>query len=80
MAKKSKRVILRINLTQQTRSQIIDLSDDIGVTHVHLASRLIEWFAEQPNKIQLGILGVYPDANDRDIARQLLTEIASRNP
>ena len=79
MAKKSTRVIFRINLTSQTRSQIMDLSDEIGVTHVHLASKLVEWFADQPNKIQLGILGVQPDVTDKDIAKLLLTDIARRN-
>ncbi len=79
MANKIKRVIFRVDLTQQTRTQIVELSNEIGVTHVHLASRLVEWFAEQPNKIQLGILGFYPDMTDKDIAKQLLTEIAARH-
>jgi hypothetical protein len=74
MAKK--RVIaLRIELTGSAKERLTDLSDQTGMTQVQVASRIIEWFTEQPDLIQAAVLGRYPPEIEADVARLIMHRV-----
>lgn len=71
-----KRVVFRIQLTVPAKDKLNEISDTLGITQIAMASRLVEWFAEQPDIIQAGVLGLYPQSVKQDIGRLILTRIA----
>ncbi len=73
----SKRFITRIELTVPTRSKLTDVSHSNGMTQVAVLSRLVQWFAAQPDTIQAAILGRYPVEIEVDVAKLILQKMAS---
>ena len=73
----SKRFITRIELTVPTRTKLTDVSHSNGMTQVAVLSRLVQWFAAQPDTIQAAILGRYPTEIEQDVAKLLLQRMAS---
>jgi hypothetical protein len=71
-----KRVVYRIQLTLDAKKRLTDLSDELGITQIALTSRLMEWFAGQPDLIQSAVLGLYPEAIHRDVATLILKRMA----
>lgn len=69
------RIIVRIELTPQAKSGYGDVAERLGRTQVATTARLIEWFAGQPEGVQAGILGQYPQAIEADVARLLLARM-----
>ena len=68
----AKRFITRIELTPATRSKLTDVSHSNGMTQVAVLSRIVNWFADQPDVIQAGVLGRYPAELQPDIAWLIL--------
>jgi hypothetical protein len=68
----AKRFITRIELTPATRSRLTEISLSNGMTQVALLSRIVNWFADQPDVIQAGVLGRYPAELQPDIAKLIL--------
>ncbi|HEX8341697.1 MAG TPA: hypothetical protein VF624_12375 [Tepidisphaeraceae bacterium] len=71
-----KRVVYRIQLTLDAKKRLMDISDEIGITQIALTSRLMEWFASQPELVQSAVLGLYPEAIKRDVAMLILKRMA----
>ncbi len=71
------RIIVRIELTQSAKEALNDLTDKVGMTQVALLSRLVEWFAHQPDMIQAAVLGQYPVELQTDIAKLILKKMSS---
>jgi hypothetical protein len=67
-----KRFITRIELTVPTRTKLTDVSQSNGMTQVAVLSRIVQWFAQQPETIQAAILGRYPAEIEPDVARLVL--------
>jgi hypothetical protein len=74
-----KRFITRIELTTAARDQLSELCESNGMTQVAVLSRLVQWFAGQPQIIQAGILGHYPAELAVDVAKLILDRMA-QNP
>jgi hypothetical protein len=73
----AKRFITRIELTVPTRTKLTDVSHSNGMTQVAVLSRIVNWFAAQPETIQAAILGRYPVEIEPDVAKLLLERMAS---
>lgn len=73
----SKRFITRIELTVPTRTKLTDVSHFNGMTQVAVLSRLVQWFATQPDTIQAAILGRYPAEIEKDVAKLILEQMQS---
>jgi 1,2-phenylacetyl-CoA epoxidase catalytic subunit len=71
-----KRVVFRIQLTTDAKKRLLDISDQLGITQIAIASRLVEWFANQPDLIQAAVLGLYPDLIKQDVATLILNRLA----
>ncbi|HEY0007153.1 MAG TPA: hypothetical protein VGB55_00375 [Tepidisphaeraceae bacterium] len=71
-----KRVVFRIQLTTEAKKRLLDISDQLGITQIAIASRLVEWFASQPDLIQAAVLGLYPDLIKQDVATLILNRLA----
>ena len=70
--KKDGRAIFRIQLTLSAKDRIEATCDEIGMTQIAMASRLMEWFASQPDTLKAAILGLYPGVLQTDVAELLL--------
>lgn len=77
--KEKKRIVFRIQLTHEAKKRLLDISDQLGITQIAITSRLVEWFASQPDVVQAGILGLYPDLIKQDIATLILERMAGKN-
>lgn len=71
-----KRVVFRIQLTLDAKKRLLDISDQLGITQIAITSRIVEWFAGQPDLIQAAILGLYPDLIKQDVATLILNRLA----
>lgn len=71
------RIIVRIELTPQAKAHLNDLCDKAGMTQVAMLSRLVEWFAHQPETIRAAVLGQYPSEIQADVARLILRQLAN---
>lgn len=74
-----KRVVFRIQLTPEAKDRIEGFSDRLGITQIALTSKIVEWFANQPDMVQAAILGLYPDLIKTDVAEMILAKMAGRN-
>lgn len=67
-----KRVVFRIQLTPLAKDSLSELSSRLGITQIRLTSKLVEWFATQPDTIQGMLLGFYAESIRADVAKLLL--------
>lgn len=72
----SRRVIMRIELNPSAKKGLTELCDRLGMTQIATTSRIIEWFAAQPDLIQVAILGLYPQDIRAEIAEMILKRLA----
>ena len=71
-----KRVVFRIQLTLEAKKRLLDISDQLGITQIAITSRIVEWFASQPDLVQAAILGLYPETIRQDVATLILNRMA----
>lgn len=68
------RVIVRIELTAPAKKAVESLTEKHGMTQVAMLSRLVEWVAHQPSKIQ----GAVVAQNSSEIQAEIATLIAKQ--
>ena len=71
-----KSVVFRIQLTPEAKKSLSGISDQLGITQLSLASRITEWFANQPDTVQGAVLGLYPELIRADVAELILAKLA----
>jgi len=76
-SKPQHRHILRIELLPDAQERFTAIHDRLGITQVAIASRLVEWAAEQSDVLQAAILGLYPDDVRDQIVPLIFKHIAS---
>jgi DNA-binding TFAR19-related protein (PDSD5 family) len=74
----AKRAIMRIELTPAAKKRLSEMSSDKGMTQVSVASRLVQWFAMQPEAIQAAVLGQYPAEYESEIIRMILEDMTQK--
>jgi|tagenome__1003787_1003787.scaffolds.fasta_scaffold17786300_1 hypothetical protein len=72
----ARRFVIRIELTEIAKDQLSDLSEKNGMTQVSIMSRMVTWFAAQPELIQAAVLGRYPKEIEQDCAKLILQRMA----
>ncbi|HEV8379516.1 MAG TPA: hypothetical protein VGP99_11750 [Tepidisphaeraceae bacterium] len=72
------RIILRIELTPGAKVRLNEFCDKAGMTQVATLSRLVEWFANQPDAVQRLIVGHVPREIQQDVARLMLKNLAKQ--
>jgi hypothetical protein len=60
----------------EAKKRLMDISAQLGITQIALTSRLVEWFAGQPDLIQAAVLGLYPDVIKKDVATLIMQRMA----
>jgi len=73
------RIIMRIELTPKAKEHLEQISERQGMTQVAMLSRVIEWYARQPEVIQRIIVGHMPPEIQRDVARLVLQKLTKPN-
>ncbi|MGA3068577.1 MAG: hypothetical protein ABSF29_17175 [Tepidisphaeraceae bacterium] len=74
-SKESKRIILRIEISQQAIRKFDEFLEETALTRVATSSRLLEWFARQDAEIQTTILGLHPLANVAELPTKILKRV-----
>jgi hypothetical protein len=77
IATSSRRVIMRIELNPSAKKALTDLCDHLGMTQIATTSRIIEWFAAQPDVVQAAILGLYPQDIRGEVAEIILKRLTN---
>lgn len=72
MPRRSKEAPYRIQLALHAKAVLEDLCDGLGIQQKAMMTRIIEWFASQPEEVQAAVLGLYPRNVEAEIARLLL--------
>lgn len=70
------RIIVRVELTPKAKDALNAACDRAGMTQVSMLSRLVEWYATQPDVIQAAVMGHYPVETQSDIAKLILKRMA----
>jgi hypothetical protein len=73
----AKRIIMRIELTPDAKTGLQDFADHAGMTQFAITSRMVEWFATQPEQIQSAVLRRYPSEASIDVGKLILKRLAS---
>lgn len=73
---KQHRVIMRIELTESAKAEMIGYVDRTGMTQIACTSRLVEAFASWPEEIQGLLMGHYPAAIEQDVAELIIQHYA----
>jgi hypothetical protein len=69
------RIILRVDLTPDAKARLNDVCDKSGMTQVAMLSRVVEWFAKQPDGMQRLIVGHIPKEMQPEVARLVLENL-----
>ena len=69
---------MRVELTSAAKTCLSEMSDQAGMTQIKMLSRMIEWFARQPESIQATVLGHFPAEIAPEIARLMLRKMSAR--
>jgi hypothetical protein len=51
------RIIVRIEVTKNARDEMDRLADKLGMTHLSIHSRMVEWLSSQPDEVKGAVLG-----------------------
>jgi len=70
------RVIMRVEVLPAARDGVEAVCDSLGLTHVSVNSRLVDWLAQQPDMIQASVLGLLPAGTNYDVPTMLLKRMA----
>ena len=70
------RIIVRIDLTPPAKKAVETLTEKNGMTQVAMLSRLVEWFAQQPDSIRTAALSMDPEAAE-STAGMIIKQMAS---
>ena len=68
----AKRFITRVELTTPIRQKLTEVSHSNGMTQVAILSRIVHWFADQPEIIQAGVLDRYPAELQPNVEKLIL--------
>jgi hypothetical protein len=71
------RIIVRIEVTKSARDEIDRLTQKLGMTHLSIHSRMVEWLSAQPDQIRAAVLQHFPAKVKGDIARLILKNMRS---
>ncbi len=69
---------IKINVTPPAKEVVEKIAGAHGMTEISIASRIYQWFGEQPDVIQKTILGMLPKEYAADIATMVLKKVAAK--
>jgi hypothetical protein len=71
------RVIMRVEVSGGVPNALSEVTSRTGMTQVATVSRLVEWFARQPDVIQAAVLGLYPVDLSRELPRLIIKHMTT---
>jgi hypothetical protein len=63
---------MRIEVLRHVPESLARVTDRVGSTQVSVASRLLEWFSDQPDVVQAAILGLHSDDVLKDLPKKII--------
>ena len=73
----SRRVIMRIELLPEARSNVEAVCSGLGLTQVAAMSRVVDWFCLQSDTVQAAILGLHPGNIRAEVPMMIMKRIAN---
>ncbi|HEY1921770.1 MAG TPA: hypothetical protein VGG44_03310 [Tepidisphaeraceae bacterium] len=74
----NKRVVVRLELEPRSKKGLDEFCDRTGMTKVAALSRLIDWFCDQPDNVQVIIQGLIPSFIAPDVAELVLKRLSAK--
>jgi hypothetical protein len=71
-SRKTDRAVFRIVIAEDAAQALDEITRRTGMTQIAVTSRLVDWFADQPNLIQAAVLGLYPTVVPKDVVTLIL--------
>lgn len=69
-------MVVRIELTPAAKERVVGVADRFGMTQIAALSRLVEWFAGQPEAVQRAVLGGDMGDGGSAVSRLILEQMA----
>jgi len=69
---------MRIEVLPGLPEALSNTTDRFGSTQVSVVSRLIEWFTEQSDVIQAGVLGLHPEDVKNELPKMIFDRIRAQ--
>jgi hypothetical protein len=63
---------MRLELSPSAKDALAAFCDRNGMLRVAVLARIVEWFAGQPEPVQVAVLGQYPKDIEADVAKLIL--------
>jgi hypothetical protein len=73
----NQRKIIKISVSPAAKVVIKRVADELDMKEIGVASRIYEWFGQQSDVVQKGVLGLYPDGLEVNVARLAMEHIAT---
>ena len=70
--KKERMTTYRVQMRLDAKAKLHALADQLAITQIALFAKIVEWFARQPEEIQVAVLKLYPDSIESDVGRLLV--------
>jgi hypothetical protein len=70
--------VIKIAVTDHAKATISAIAKRHGMKEIAVASRIYTWFASQPDVIQKGVLGMWPEGYEADLAELVVERLAAR--
>jgi hypothetical protein len=70
---------MRIEVFPGVPGSLADVTERVGSTQVSVVSRLLEWFASQPDVTQAAILGLYPGDIQKELPKMIFERLHAEN-
>jgi hypothetical protein len=72
----ARRYNMQVEIPAGARKALDQLQQQTGLPKVQLVGRLLDWFSDQDEFVQLSVLGVLSDSLKQDVARMKLEQMA----
>jgi hypothetical protein len=72
------RIIMRVEIDPNSKTRLDEFCNRTGMTKVAAASRLIDWFGQQPDTVQAIIQGLFPPPIEADAAKIILKHLVAK--
>jgi hypothetical protein len=71
---------MRIEVLPDVPESLAGVTERVGSTQVSVVSRLIEWFVNQPDVTQAGILGLFPGNIQKELSKMVIERMRAEAP
>jgi methyl coenzyme M reductase beta subunit len=73
-----KRIVIPAHVTPRAKVEFERATARYGMTRIVAGTRMVEWFARQPDVVRAAVIGGYPKEVDAELARVIVHRLADQ--